>query len=69
MARSEAEKRAFNCGMIVAAAVCVSAHGQDSVAEEILRSAGLTDRKTAKMAGADPYDLKILGPVFRQMAS
>lgn len=69
MATTDEHKRGFNTGMVVAAAICVSAHGEEVVAEEILRCAGLTTRKAAKAAGADDYDLKILRPVFAQMKS
>lgn len=60
-------KRGFDAGMIVAAAICVSAHGEEVVAEEILRCAGIDTRKEAKARGGDDYDLKILRPVFQHM--
>lgn len=60
-------KRGFDAGMMVAAAICVSAHGEEVVAEEILRCAGITTRAEGKARGGDAYDLKILRPVFQHM--
>lgn len=54
-------------GVILAASICVKAHGQEVVAEEILRAAGLTTHREAKAAGASDYDLEILRPVFQHM--
>lgn len=65
-ARQQYEKGLAH-GIILAASICVKAHGQEVVAEEILRAAGLTTRKEAKAAGATDYDLKILRPVFLHM--
>jgi hypothetical protein len=57
-------REGFHAGLVVAAAICVSAHDEQVVAEEILLSAGLDTRAKAKKKGADDYDLDILKPVF-----
>jgi hypothetical protein len=65
--QDEWHRRGFNAGMAVAAGICVSAHGEEVVAEEILGAAGLNTHAKAKAAGVDNYDLRILRPVFAHM--
>lgn len=57
-------KEGFNAGIAVAAAICVSAHGEDTMAEEILLANNMDSSAKAKRMGADAYDLDILKPVF-----
>lgn len=65
--QDEHHRKGFNIGMVVAASICVSAHGAEVEAEEILNNVGLNTRAKAKAAGVDDYDLKILRPIFQHI--
>jgi hypothetical protein len=60
--------RGFAAGIAVAAAICVSAYGQEVCAEEILKAAGFDTAAKAKRSGADEYDLQILRLVFEHIS-
>ncbi len=62
------DAKSFNRGMAVAAGICVSAHGAEVEAEEILGAAGLTTVKALRESGVDWYDIRILAPVLRSLS-
>lgn len=68
MGKLTKDAKVFNRGMAVAAGICMSAHGAEVEAEEILRSAGLTSVKELRESGVDWYDIRILAPVLRHIS-
>lgn len=54
-------------GLIMAATIVAQGHGEDTIAEDILTAAGVTSTAAAVAAGADPYDLDGLKPVFAEL--
>lgn len=54
-------------GLIMAATIVMQGHGEDTIAEDILIAAGITSTAAAVAAGADPYDLDALKPVFAEL--
>lgn len=65
-------KRALKCdvtvGIVIAAGIVMSGHGEDTIAEDLLRAAGVTSAEKAKAVGVDDYDIEILAPVFAALS-
>ena len=55
---SMANLTGWEAGIVYAAGWLASAHGEDSLAEELLASADLTTAAKCRKAGADKYDIK-----------
>jgi hypothetical protein len=48
----------FEAGIVYAAGWLAQAHGEDSLAEELLESADLTTAARCRKAGAEEYDIQ-----------
>jgi hypothetical protein len=57
----------FAVGMAVAAGIAISAHGAETVAEEILRAGNLDTLKAMRVAGVDRYDIRLCLPVLKHI--
>jgi hypothetical protein len=54
------EERAFKQGMIAAACIVMKAFDNDTIATEILGSAGLNSVEDIRSCGGDDYDVNLL---------
>ncbi len=56
----------FNAGYLIAVANIVNLHGEDTIAEDVLRQLG-TDASVLKGLDLSDYDLKPLRALFREI--
>lgn len=62
---SNKEQRAFNHGVVCSAVLVIKSFGNDTIAREILDSAGLKSVSDLKKCGAGSYDVRALLPCLR----
>ena len=59
----------LTCGIALAAGIIYQYHGEDTIAKELLRSAGIHDKKELIEAGVDQVDLDNIGDLLPDVAS
>ena len=57
----------FDQGYICAISCIVNGHGASVEAKEALLADGIFSRRIAKARGADPYDIKILNGLLKEI--
>lgn len=62
------EKMTWQAGIVYAAGWLASAHGEDTLAEELLESADLTTAEKCRKAGAEAYDIRNCRQAFIYIA-
>ena len=57
----------FDAGYLLATANIVHLHGEDTLAEDVLKEHNACDAKTIKRLNLTDYDAKVLRPLFREI--
>jgi len=60
------DKNSFNAGYLVAVATIMHTHGEDVIAEDVLRPLGISETSMRRL-GLSEYDTKPLGRLFREI--
>lgn len=62
------KKSGFMDGIVYAAGYLAYYHGEDTLAVELLKSAGISSLKDLRASGADAYDIGLVKSVFEGAA-